>query len=94
MSISVNTSGYINMSYINISDLSPSGSEFFQDSESFLHDLAPLEDVKGGTAGVAGVSFVLHPVLSLEYYPSVVQTKVTVSVAVSLYTASVMSIGY
>ncbi|BAU13087.1 hypothetical protein LEP3755_36240 [Leptolyngbya sp. NIES-3755] len=84
------------MSQIKISALSPAGSELFQDAESFLQDLAPsdLQDVAGGLADVVGLSIVVHPVLSLQYYSGVVQTNVTVSVAIGFQTASILSIAH
>lgn len=87
------------MSRIIISNLFPAGFEFFQDTENFLHDLTASElAVTGGLSIIASLSiaslpFAFESLISDPNYPSQVQTKVTVSVAVSLKTTSVLTFG-
>lgn len=80
------------MSHITISTLFPAGLEFFQDTDSFLEDLAVSEGVIGGLPLFVTLPSVLYSVLRTQNYPSLVQTKVTVSVAVSLETTSVVTV--
>jgi hypothetical protein len=82
------------MSHIKISTLSPAGFEFFQDPESFLHELAAPElgNVLGGRVDSVPIVIASAIVLSAQHYSDVVQTKVTVSVGVSWKTTSVVTV--
>lgn len=80
------------MSHITISALFPAGLEFFQEADSFLEDFAASEDIIGGLPVIVSLPIVLYSILSDQNYPSLVQTKVTVSVAISLETTSVVTI--
>lgn len=58
------------MAIINLSELHPAGSEFFQDSESFLHELTNEEasSIEGGIVSVVCVSFRFQTVFNLNLH--------------------------
>jgi hypothetical protein len=91
------------MSDIKISELFPTGSDLFQDTESFLHELSNQETVMvtGGdlvlVINTLDISTTIsQPSINTVVIPSIkqsllVQSRVTYSIGVSLITASVVS---
>ena len=72
------------MSLIKISELRPTGSELFLDSESYLHELSAQD-----MGIIAGENFLVTPIYSLNKF--LVNTKFSFSVGISGQTASLVS---